>query len=536
MDGSKIRNKLKERAVDLVDKAGRTGGACLEEGRRAARKAADSLKDTLRKQKETPEIIDRASKRMQEAVARYEAERESGRETAARLDRLEQELIEDEFARFGRLYENAVNRTLCLREEKREEELVLEMPVPEREEHISAGLRGAAAGGMTAASMVALTAAFGTTAAGTAIAGLSGSAFIGATLAALGGGAVAGGGFGIVGGMAVVGGAFAIPAVAAGMHFWQKDVEKDYDNALRYEEKVDAAVTEIDARRRGLREAGRFAQSLFHDLWVQRTALDSMLDIFERSLTVGRTREAFEICAEAIGWMGKSIRIEYDTGKTPSDRASWSELELAALAFGRVQERFGAYVASFEEAGRKEAEAVFSAREERLRQELKAPVRKPLKNEEIRKLLEDTFLKFAQEEICLIVPWVTNWAVFDLVGEALSRGVAVRILYGIKDDDSGKDAGKKNAGSMSKKNLWTQQNIADMKKRFARYGDLFRAKKTNTHAKLLIADDKYYFIGSYNLFSFRGEYETSDNLREEIGDYAEDPQMIKFYKRRYFEF
>lgn len=365
VDKTHLPGRLAEKAVKIVDGAGRAGSAYLAEGRRMAEGAAVGMKEALRKQRETPEIIERASQRLHEAIARFEAEREAGEETAARLEQLEQELLADEFARFGRLYERAVNRTLRLREEQPEMDMTLEMPVPEHNDaQISAGLRGAAAGGFTAASLVALTALFGTATTGTAIAGLSGSALIGATLASLGGGSLAVGGLGITGGLAVVGGAFAIPAVAAGLHFWRKDVEKNYDMALQYEEKVNIAVKETDAKRKILREAGRFAQSLFHDLSVHRAVLDTMLDIFEQSLSFGRTRDAFAIAGEAVALMGRGMSISYRMEKTPSDMAAWSELQMIALAFARTEQQFGAYIVSLDGEFREAAEAALVIQEE----------------------------------------------------------------------------------------------------------------------------------------------------------------------------
>lgn len=531
MKGKELRRTLEKTATNLAETAQRVGGTYLEAGRQKVEDTVSDAKETLRKHKETPEIIERAKRRLYEAIARYEAEREAGQETAARLQSLEQALIEDEFARFGRLYESAVNRTLVLCREDQAQDMTMEVPTPDQTESVSAELRGMAAGGLTAASAVALTALFGTTAAGTAISGLSGSAFIGATLASLGGGSLAAGGLGIAGGLAVLGGAFALPAVAIGVHFWSKDVERNYEFALRYEEKVDVAVAELDMRRKGVREASRFAQSLFHDLLRQQTVLDSMLDIFEQSLSFGRTKEAFSLCGHAIALMGKNMTIDYRMEKMPSDEAAWSDLRLHALAFSRTEQRFGAYVASLEAACREEAERVFAAQEERMERDDKRPKRSPLKNEEIRKLLEDTFLSFAKQEICLIAPWVTNRASFDLMEAALKRGVTVKVLYGIQDGKGG------SASSESEKRMaWTRENIEALRTRFSSYGTLFRAKEGNTHAKLLIADDSYYYIGSYNLLSFRGEYEQKASLRDEIGDYSEDAEMIRFYKRTYFDF
>ena len=60
-------------------------------------------------------------------------------------------------------------------------------------------------------------------------------------------------------------------------------------------------------------------------------------------------------------------------------------------------------------------------------------------------------------------------------------------------------------------------------------------KKTNTHYKLLICDDKFAISGSYNLLSFRGDYDYNDN-RSEGAEYINNKETIIKRREYYFNF
>ena len=61
------------------------------------------------------------------------------------------------------------------------------------------------------------------------------------------------------------------------------------------------------------------------------------------------------------------------------------------------------------------------------------------------------------------------------------------------------------------------------------------AKKINTHEKILLCDDKYVLIGSYNLLSFNGDYK-GDDLRSECMQYQENKKHIEELRKEYFDF
>jgi len=112
--------------------------------------------------------------------------------------------------------------------------------------------------------------------------------------------------------------------------------------------------------------------------------------------------------------------------------------------------------------------------------------------------------------------------------DAMSRGVTIKICYGIGDlSESGLNAGQNHRNSLS--------NARAMQKQFSEFDRLFRMRRGNSHGKLVICDHRYYLIGSYNFLSFRGSYRGSDR-RGEIVDYSENQEMLQFYKEHFFSF
>lgn len=144
-----------------------------------------------------------------------------------------------------------------------------------------------------------------------------------------------------------------------------------------------------------------------------------------------------------------------------------------------------------------------------------------LRNEEIRRMFIYTF-KIAQQEIDIISPWISNWVFNDKellegIKMSLARGVMIKIIYGIGSDNS--TSTKEN----NKRNLITQQNANRLQNQFYEYKDYFILKRGNTHQKILLCDEKYYMEGSYNLLSFRGDYQRED-VRAESMTYMENSQ------------
>ena len=159
---------------------------------------------------------------------------------------------------------------------------------------------------------------------------------------------------------------------------------------------------------------------------------------------------------------------------------------------------------------------------------------RPLENEEIRHALLNSFTT-AKETIYIISPWIASWVMGTfmdaIITSALNRGVSIKILYGI-----GNLKGSNTMSEFDKRRNDSTDKFAEiLKNKYKKYGDKFSMQRGNTHGKLLICDETYYIIGSYNFLSFDGYYSSAD-VRHEMGDYSENRKQIAYYKRRYFNF
>lgn len=159
---------------------------------------------------------------------------------------------------------------------------------------------------------------------------------------------------------------------------------------------------------------------------------------------------------------------------------------------------------------------------------------KQLKNEEIREKFIESF-NIVEKELDIICPWIGGWVLNDNVllngmESALKRGVTIKILYGIEDSQSFGGSSQDNRG------VATIKNAQALKERFKYVtpGKLC-LKQGNTHQKLLLCDEKYLLSGSFNLLSFKGNYEGQDT-RDESMEYLEHKRHIQDLRIEYFSF
>ena len=134
---------------------------------------------------------------------------------------------------------------------------------------------------------------------------------------------------------------------------------------------------------------------------------------------------------------------------------------------------------------------------------------------EHRPLLIDS-LKTAKNSIVIISPWIKvqsiDAEIIELINGAVDRGVHITIVYGIgKKEDSDKCVVDK---------------LTDIQKRSKKRLTLIAAN--NTHEKVLIKDDEYIIITSFNWMSFRGNSEWG--FRRETGVYLESKEVIASMK------
>ena len=146
-----------------------------------------------------------------------------------------------------------------------------------------------------------------------------------------------------------------------------------------------------------------------------------------------------------------------------------------------------------------------------------------LMNSELKPVFLNTFA-IAEKEIDLICPWINRHVVnekfISLLHEAISRGVKIKIKYGIGTDSS--DVRQKTS----------EDTVEMLKSRFSGT-NLLEFKKGNTHIKYLICDDKYMMCGSYNFLSFTADYEDTDE-RDEGMEYIVDKSQIAVRRRQLF--
>lgn len=159
---------------------------------------------------------------------------------------------------------------------------------------------------------------------------------------------------------------------------------------------------------------------------------------------------------------------------------------------------------------------------------------KMLRNQEIREALEDV-IHGAKKEIDIISPWMNSRVVNDdfiaALNKAVDRGVTIKIRYGIGDISGSTDISSNNRRSLESKKV-----AQILKDNIKKKGHLY-LRRGDEHSKLIICDDDYYIITSFNPLSFRGDYKPSDkDQRGEIGELSHDKANLLAYRKQYFSF
>ncbi len=179
--------------------------------------------------------------------------------------------------------------------------------------------------------------------------------------------------------------------------------------------------------------------------------------------------------------------------------------------------------AASEDSERARSDSEVSAAEESL-----AKTENALKSDSVRPLpvyehppLLSYALQNSKSRLLIISPWIRK-AVVDREFMAqllklVEAGVAVHIGYGLGEDDRGARPEDKKVESELSELARSHKNFA-----FHRLGD--------THAKVLILDQEFFVISSFNWLSFRGDQNRT--FREEWGTYVGVPGKVDdFYKK-----
>lgn len=126
-------------------------------------------------------------------------------------------------------------------------------------------------------------------------------------------------------------------------------------------------------------------------------------------------------------------------------------------------------------------------------------------------------LKDAQKQVIIVSPWIkrsgVNNEVLLLIEKALQKKVQVVIGYGISDDQDSDPKILKKLEDMRKKSYGNYLTLISL---------------NNTHEKVLICDNDFLVITSFNWLSFRGD--PKFGFRQETGYYTEIKEGIKKMK------
>jgi len=165
--------------------------------------------------------------------------------------------------------------------------------------------------------------------------------------------------------------------------------------------------------------------------------------------------------------------------------------------------------------------------------DIKLANRHYVENQQMKDLFYRAFDE-AQSEICLVSPWLGKWLMRDNVlmnkmEKALKRGVDLKIVYGI-----GTENGYKTNDDRS---VTSKEVASDLKRKWLKksYPGKVKLHVSNTHFKLLMCDETFLVIGSYNFLSNQGKFGEAGSWHE-AGEYAEDKDRIRQLKEIHFSF
>jgi len=144
-------------------------------------------------------------------------------------------------------------------------------------------------------------------------------------------------------------------------------------------------------------------------------------------------------------------------------------------------------------------------------------------------------LETASFELDIMSPWIGQQVIADLrepMRRALERGTTVKILYGMPGTQPESDP----------RFLTTQTAAEALAEWFRSYGDRFRIRSCSddinaqgTHGKVLICDEQFYIIGSYNFLSSTRRRQDGAKW-EEIAELSHDLNLLRMYRAKYFAF
>ena len=129
-----------------------------------------------------------------------------------------------------------------------------------------------------------------------------------------------------------------------------------------------------------------------------------------------------------------------------------------------------------------------------------------------------------KDRLLIVSPWITHHVIDNMfvqsVEALLRNGVDVTIGYGLADEDGARGADKaKQKPAITDR---AERELSSIQKRFDNFKLVFLG---NTHRKLLVSDDKFAVVTSFNWLSFKGD--PSKKARDEFGFLVTEPADVE---------
>jgi hypothetical protein len=134
-------------------------------------------------------------------------------------------------------------------------------------------------------------------------------------------------------------------------------------------------------------------------------------------------------------------------------------------------------------------------------------------------------LREAKQEVLIISPWMNRRACNDelcrLVGDAIKRGVRIRIAYGMGKERDATDAARNRNNVQAVKGALGRY----VPKSLAQFLEMKEMKESSgTHQKILVCDRTFAINGSFNWLSYTGQ--KGEGYRDETGTLHRDIAQV----------
>ncbi|WMY08080.1 hypothetical protein [Paraburkholderia phenoliruptrix] len=130
----------------------------------------------------------------------------------------------------------------------------------------------------------------------------------------------------------------------------------------------------------------------------------------------------------------------------------------------------------------------------------------------------------SKSRLLIVSPWITHQVIdnmFVMSLEALLRnGVEVTVAYGLADEDGTRGPDKANQKPAITQRA--ERELSDIQRRFDNFKLVFLG---NTHRKLLVSDNSFAVVTSFNWLSFRGD--PGKKARDEFGFLVTEPEDVE---------